>query len=80
MISSKNPDLTGFFIIKPRHPDKLEKNRSGWKKPAVGTMVSSVILTYPENNLQRVNLCSSTFAFFCDSRKKSLSQNLVSTT
>jgi len=30
--------LKGFFKIKPRHPDGLKKNRSGWKKPAMGAL------------------------------------------
>jgi len=35
----KNPKLRGFFTVKPRHPDGLEKNRSGWKKTAMGALV-----------------------------------------
>jgi len=36
-ITSKNTDLTRFFIIKPRHTAQL-KNISGWKKPSVGAL------------------------------------------
>jgi len=38
-ITSKNRDLTQFFIIKPRHPGRL-KSRSGWKKLSVGALVT----------------------------------------
>jgi len=38
-ITSKNIDFTRYFIIKPRHPSRL-KNRSGWKKPSVGALVT----------------------------------------
>jgi len=34
--TSKNTHLTRFFIIKPGHPGRLKKSRSGWKKPLVG--------------------------------------------
>jgi len=37
--TSKNTDLTQFFIIKPTHPGQL-KNRSGWKKPSGGALVT----------------------------------------
>jgi len=38
-IASKKPDLTYFFIIKPRHPGKTK--RQIWvEKPAVGTRVT----------------------------------------
>jgi len=33
----KTPDFTGFFIIKPGHPDD-KKNRSRWKKTVMGAM------------------------------------------
>jgi len=41
-ITSKHPDLTRFFISKPRYPDPslTEKCRSGWKNPAVWTLVT----------------------------------------
>jgi len=38
-ITLKNPDFTRFFVIKARHPGRL-KSRSGWKKPAVGALVT----------------------------------------
>jgi len=31
-ITSKNTDLTRFFIIKPRHPGRLKKADYRWKK------------------------------------------------
>jgi len=36
--------LIGFFKIKPRHPDVL-KNRSGWKKTAVGLPLGALSTT-----------------------------------
>ena len=44
----KKTDLIGFFKIKPRHPDELRKNRSGWKNPAMGALasVSEVIVIF----------------------------------
>jgi len=36
----KKTDLTGFFIIKPSHPDGLKKTISGRKKTAVGALVA----------------------------------------
>jgi len=35
----KKTDFTGFFIIKPSHPDGLKKAISGWKNPAVGALL-----------------------------------------
>jgi len=40
LTTSKNTDLTRFFIIKPRHTGGLKNNRSGWKKPSVGALVT----------------------------------------
>ena len=44
----KNPDLTGFFIIKPSHPNGLKKNRSGWKKTGMGALtLIRCLFAYP---------------------------------
>jgi len=39
-ITSHNPDLTQFSIIKPGHPGRLEKADLGEKKNAVGALVT----------------------------------------
>jgi len=37
----KKSYLTGFLIIKPRHPDGLKSPRSGWRNPAVGALFTT---------------------------------------
>jgi len=48
----------GFFIIKLSHPDGL-KNRSGWKKTAMGVLVMRFL------NLQKTKIFGEQTAAVC---------------
>jgi len=53
ILSSKETDLTGFYIIKPNHPDGLKK-RSRWRKTALGALHNTpqhihYDVNFPEN-------------------------------